>query len=147
VTRVKCITSYLWCIITKKYTKIFFQVQPKRCNITQFIYFSEMLYMFQAVPPPIIRSSKLYIQHRVLCQTFTVTCHCRGRVGTVQTLYRQCWAPDDGWRNRLKHVEHFTEIKKLCNVASYWLYLKIRLRCTDSWTSNLHKNVWAMQWQ
>jgi hypothetical protein len=25
-----------------------------------------MLYMFQAVPPPIIRSSKLYIQHRVL---------------------------------------------------------------------------------
>ena len=27
-----------------------------------------MLYMFQAVPPPIIRSSKLYIQHRVLCQ-------------------------------------------------------------------------------
>jgi hypothetical protein len=25
-----------------------------------------MLYVFQAVPPPIIRSSKLYIQHRVL---------------------------------------------------------------------------------
>jgi hypothetical protein len=27
--------------------------------------FSKMHYMFQAVPPPIIRSSKLYIQHLV----------------------------------------------------------------------------------
>ena len=25
----------------------------------------------------------LYIQHRVLCQTFTATCHCRGRDGTA----------------------------------------------------------------
>ena len=25
---------------------------------------------------------------------------------------------------------------KLCNVASCWLYLKIRLRCMDQWTSN-----------
>ena len=40
-------------------------------------------------------------------------------------LYTQFWAPDDGRRNRLKHVEHFTEINKLCNVASCWLYLKI----------------------
>jgi hypothetical protein len=38
------------------------------------------------------------------------------------------WAPDDGRRNSLKHVEHFTEINQLCNVASRWLYLKIRLR-------------------
>jgi hypothetical protein len=30
------------------------------------IYLCEMLYVFQAVTPPIIRSSKLYIQHRVL---------------------------------------------------------------------------------
>jgi hypothetical protein len=27
-----------------------------------------MLYMFQAVPPPIFRSSKLYIQHRVFVE-------------------------------------------------------------------------------
>ena len=31
-------------------------------------------------------------------------------------------APDDGWRNHPKHVEQFTEINKLCNVASCWLY-------------------------
>ena len=48
-----------------------------------FIYFCEMPYMFQAISPPIIRSSKLYIQHRVLCQIFTATCHCRGRDGTA----------------------------------------------------------------
>jgi hypothetical protein len=34
-----------------------------------FIYFIEMLYMFQAVPPPIIGSSKLCIQLRVLVKT------------------------------------------------------------------------------
>jgi hypothetical protein len=27
-----------------------------------------MIYVFQAVPPPIIRSSELYIQHRVLVE-------------------------------------------------------------------------------
>jgi hypothetical protein len=29
-----------------------------------------MLYIFQAVPPPIIRSSKLYTQHRVFVELF-----------------------------------------------------------------------------
>jgi len=29
-----------------------------------------MLYMFQAIPPPIIRSSKLYIHHRVFVELF-----------------------------------------------------------------------------
>ena len=42
-------------------------------------YFCEIICMFQAVPPPIIRRSKLYIHHRVIFQTFTSTCHCRGR--------------------------------------------------------------------
>jgi len=57
----------------------YFQIHPTRCNVTQFIYFCEMLYMFQAVPLPIIRSSKLYTQHGVLCQSFTATCHDSGR--------------------------------------------------------------------
>jgi len=32
-------------------------MQPTRCNVIQFIYFYEILYMFHEVPPPIIRSS------------------------------------------------------------------------------------------
>jgi len=38
------------------------------------------------------------------------------------TLYVQFWAPDDGRKDRLKHVECLTEINKLWNVASCWLY-------------------------
>ena len=52
-------------------------------------------------------------------------------------LYIQFWAPDDGRRNRRKHVEHFIEINQLCNVASCWLHLKIRSRCADPWTSKI----------
>ena len=32
-------------------------------------------------------------------------------------------APDDGWRYQPKHVEQFTDINKLCKVASCWLYI------------------------
>jgi hypothetical protein len=81
-----------------------------------------MLYMFQAVPPPIIRSSNLYIQHRVFVKTIIATCH--DGLTKYPMLYIQFWAPDDRRRNRLKHAEHFTEINKLCNVASCWLYFK-----------------------
>ena len=56
-------------------------------------------------------------------------------------LYIQFWAPDDGRRNRLKHVQNFTEINKLCSVASYWWFLKICLRCTNPWMSNLNENL------
>jgi len=33
--------------------------------------------------------------------------------------------PDDEWRYHPKHVEHFPEINKLCNVASCWRYIRI----------------------
>jgi len=38
------------------------------------------------------------------------------------TLYVQFWSPDDGRKNLLKHVDRLTEINKLWNVASCWLY-------------------------
>ena len=41
-------------------------------------------------------------------------------------LYIQFLAPDDGRRNRLKHVENFTEINKLYNFASCWLYTYLK---------------------
>jgi len=34
-------------------------------------------------------------------------------------------APDDGWRYHPKHVEQFSEINKLCNIASFWIHIKI----------------------
>ena len=51
-------------------------------------------------------------------------------------LYVQLWAPDDGRRNCLKHVENCVEINKLCNFTSCGLYLVKYLRCRDPWTSN-----------
>jgi hypothetical protein len=34
-------------------------------------------------------------------------------------------APDDGWKYHPKHVEQFPDIYKLCNVASFWIYIYI----------------------
>jgi hypothetical protein len=39
-----------------------------QCNIIQHSLLLSMLYMFQAILPPIIRSSKLYTQHRVFVE-------------------------------------------------------------------------------
>jgi hypothetical protein len=36
-------------------------------------------------------------------------------------------APNDGWRYHPKHAEQFPDINKLCNVASCWIYSRIRL--------------------
>jgi len=43
--------------------------------------FLQMSYMFQAVPPPIIRSTKLYIQLHVLSTNTAASCY-RGLDGT-----------------------------------------------------------------
>jgi hypothetical protein len=48
-------------------------------------------------------------------------CQIPGAVDTVVC------APDDGWRYHPKHAEQFPDINKMCNVASYWVYIKILL--------------------
>jgi hypothetical protein len=54
-------------------------------------------------------------------------------------------ASDDGWRYHPERVEQFPDINKQCNVASFWIYIGIFLRCTDLWTLNfritLHENL------
>ena len=81
------------------------------------VYFSKTLYMFQTVFPSIIRSSKLHIQRQVFVRPIL-----HYWSDKYLTLYVQFWAPDGGRKNRLKHVERLTEINKLWNVASCWLY-------------------------
>ena len=41
------------------------RVQPTKCDVSQFIYFCKMLYMFQTGFPSIIRNPKLHIQRQV----------------------------------------------------------------------------------
>jgi hypothetical protein len=66
---------------------------------------------------------------------FSTTATGSSKAWQYPMLFIQFWAPDDGRRTRLKHVEHFTQINTLFNVASCWLYLKIHLRRMDPWVS------------
>jgi len=77
------------------------------------IYSYKLLYMFQAVFSPIIRSTKLYLQRQVLSNQYCCLLQ-QGAVLVWQylTLYVEFCAPDDGWRNCLKHVEQFIWINR-----------------------------------
>jgi len=75
--------------------------------LSQIIYSCKTLYMFRTVFPSIIRSSKLRIKlssiHPRQQQVATAVWH-------IPLLYTQFWAPDDGRKERPKHVECFTRI-------------------------------------
>ena len=57
---------------------------------------------------------------------------------TSARCYRYSCVLMMGGENTRKHIQQFPEINKLCNVASSWIYLYIRifLRYTDPWTLN-----------
>ena len=74
-----------------------------------------------------IYSIGYFVKTLLLPATFsstTVAGSSKGMIKVPDSVYT-VWAPDDGRRNDLKHVEHFTEINNLCNVASFWLHLEI----------------------
>jgi len=52
---------------------MYFQITTNKMQHLVIYLFLRMLYMFQAVPPPILRSTKLYTQLQVL-STNTVAC-------------------------------------------------------------------------
>jgi hypothetical protein len=93
------------------------KVQPTNAMFSRSIYFYKLLYMIQAVPPPIVMSTKLYIQRQVLSNQYCYLLLSWMRWNCVpshprQQQYVQFCAHDDGRRNRLKHVEQFTEINR-----------------------------------
>jgi len=59
------------------------------------------------------------------CQTVTATCRYREGVETCP-----------------KHVKRFPEINKLCNVASCWIYIYIRITVVSSQTQRSCKISW-----
>jgi len=79
---VKCFILKIWNFRVKIYIyhrfdfhisvhrKYISEVQTTRCNVFRSIYFYKFLYKFQAVPPPIIKSTKLYIQRQVLSNQY-----------------------------------------------------------------------------
>ena len=67
-----------------------YKLQPTRCNFSWIYLFLQTLYMFQAVPPPIIRSTYLYIQLQILSTNTAASCY-RGGDGTNGSSYQQYW--------------------------------------------------------
>ena len=71
--------------------------------------------MFQTVFPSIIRSKKLHIERQAFVRALLLPAASLARLtaGSSNSLYVQFFAPDDGRKNRLKHVQRLTEINKL----------------------------------
>ena len=61
--------------------KMDFRITTNKLQRFLIYLFLQMFYMFQAVPPPIIRSTELYIQLRVLSTNTAASCY-RGWDGT-----------------------------------------------------------------
>ena len=89
-------------------------------NISNLFYFGTKLYMFRTVPPSIIRSLRLYIQHhtiQVLClfasgkgmesHLVPASKQPQNLYDIYLMLYVQSQTPDDGRRDRPKHVALF----------------------------------------
>jgi len=94
-------------------------VKPARSIIFR-VYWTS-LYMFRAVFPTIMRSSRLYILHDIHLM-----------------LYVQSWTPDDGRKNLPKHVEWYSINSKNC--ASSWFYYRNSL-CVDHACSSVDRFV------
>jgi len=83
---------------------IFSEYNQQDATFLKFIYFCKTLYMFQTGFPSIIRSSKLHIQRQVFVRPLLLP------AASKYLTYAQFCAPDDGRKNRLKHVQRPTEI-------------------------------------
>jgi len=72
--------------------------------------------MFQTGFPSIIRSTKLHIQRQVFVRPLLISAASLARLAAGSsdglTWYGKFCAPDDGRKNRLKHVQRLTEVNK-----------------------------------
>jgi len=81
-------------------------------NISNLFYFGPTLYMFRTVVPSIISSLRLYIQHQVyVVQVLWLLGNKQQQNLYGMMLYVQSWTPDDGRKDRPKHVECCSKIK------------------------------------
>ena len=74
---------------------VYSDIYPTRCNVTPFIYFWKLLNIFRVVSQPIIRS--------------TYNC-----IYSIWHLSNRNCHLSLSWGYHPKHVEQFTEIKKVC---------------------------------
>jgi len=92
-------------------------VKPTRCtNFLNLFYFEVVFYMFRTVFPSIIRSLKMYIQHQEYVKQVQLLLVSKleqslNLFDIFLMLYVHSKTPDDGRKDRPKHVEHYFKIK------------------------------------
>ena len=64
------VSKFLHWTVSNNVPNISLKYIQQNATFSRSIYFYKLLYMFQAVPPPIIRSTKLYIQRQVLSNQY-----------------------------------------------------------------------------
>jgi hypothetical protein len=69
--------------------------------------------MFRTVFPSIIRSQSLYTQHQVYVMLST-------NLYDIYLMCVQSWTPDDGRKDRPKHVEWYSLNSKNCTSISFY---------------------------
>jgi hypothetical protein len=113
-------------------------VKPTRRTIFRVYWIS--LYMFRTVFPSVIRSSRLYIQRQVCViqvrwrpTSMLASKQSTNLYDTYLTLYVQSWTPDDGRKDRPKHVEWYSVNSENC--ASSWFCYRNISWCMIPWTS------------
>ena len=100
-------------------------VKPTRCtNVSNLLYFGMTLYMLRTIFPPI----KRHLSNRYCC-LFASGYLLAGRqqylFDRCLLLYVQSWTPDDGRKDRPKHVECHSKIKQIWYIgASSWFYYR-----------------------
>jgi hypothetical protein len=62
--------TYKFDVHISVHRKYISKVQPQHATFSWSIYLYKLLYMFQVIPPPIIRSTKLYIERQVLSKHY-----------------------------------------------------------------------------
>jgi len=78
--------------------------------------------MFRTVFPSIIRSSRLYIQHQVYViqvRWLLASMQSANLYDIYLTLYVQFWTPDDGRKDRPKHVEWYSVKSKIVHLIGF----------------------------
>ena len=106
--------------------------------------------MFRTVFPSIIKSSRLYIQQQAFVkQTFLLLASKQTAVSDVcLLLYVQSWTPDDGRKERPKHVQCYSSKINLIH-RCIWLFLlykytsiRVRPERVIEWPSCLLARWW-----
>ena len=87
-------------------------LKPTRCtNVSNLFYFGMTLYMFRTVFPSIISSSRLYIEQQAFVRYCLLARRQQYLFDKCLLLYVQSWTPDDGRKDRPKHVECHSKMK------------------------------------